>query len=124
MSPEQTQAAEKTTGAGGAIATELQYEAMSTRKMLERVPDESFAWKPHEKSMNLGQLAQHLALIPSYTKMIFTSDEFDVASSDYKPPVINNSAELVETFDNALTEAAEYLSNASEEDLMKTWRLR
>ena len=43
------------------LVGELQYEATTTRTMLERVPQAAFTWKPHEKSMMLGQLAGHVA---------------------------------------------------------------
>ena len=50
---------------GNFLAAELEQEAKSTRKMLERVPADKLAWKPHEKSMSLMQLAVHVAEIPS-----------------------------------------------------------
>lgn len=43
---------------------ELEQEAASSRRLLERVPDAHLAWKPHAKSMSLGQLAFHIAILP------------------------------------------------------------
>lgn len=74
--------------------------------------------------MSLGVLAQHLALMPSYVKSTFSSDEVDISAGDYKPPVLTRHDELVETFDQNLSEAIEILNGVSEEDLAKTWRLR
>ena len=108
---------------GQILAQELQYEAQSTRKMLERVPDQ-FDWQPHDKSMTLGRLATHVAEIPQWTRATVTADELDFAKTDYKPVTLNNAAELVETFDKAIADSVELLQNASDADLMRPWQLR
>ena len=108
---------------GQILAQELQHEAQSTRKMLERVPDK-FAWQPHEKSMPLGRLATHVAEIAQWTNATITQDELDFAQSDYKPATLNNAAELVELFDRCIAESVELLQGASDADLMRSWRLR
>ena len=61
------------------ILPEFEHEMANTRKTLERVPDDKFAWKPHEKSMSLGGLSTHLANIPSWTANTFDVDELDIA---------------------------------------------
>ena len=124
MGLEQTQQMEKTMSLGTMLAAELKLEAMSTRKMLERVPSEFLVWQPHEKSMSLAHLAQHLAMLPSYVKPTLTTDEFDLASAPSNPPALNSANELVEAFDKNLSEAIEFLNSVSDEDLTKTWRLR
>lgn len=108
---------------GQILAQELQYEAQSTRKMLERVPDR-FAWQPHDKSMPLGRLATHVAELPQWTRSIVTQDELDFAKSDYKPVTLGSAAELVETFDKSIADSIELLQNASDADLMRSWQLR
>lgn len=121
MSPEQTGTK---MSLGNMLAAELSHEAISTRKMLERIPFEFVTWKPHEKSTEIGHLAQHLARLPSFVKAVLTTDEFDLAASGYKPPVLTGTTELVESFDNVLAESIELLNTVSDEDLAKTWRLR
>ena len=121
MSSEQIAAKMKS---GNMLDAELSYEAISTRKMLERVSFDVFAWKPHDKSTELGNLAHHLARLPSFVKPILTTDEFDLAASGYQPPALNSTTELVEAFDTAMAEAVELLNDVSDEDLTKTWRLR
>lgn len=121
MSPEQ---AEEKTTLGAKMAAELSREAVSTRKMLERIPFEEIAWKPHEKSTEIGHLANHIARLPSFVRHILTADEFDPAASGNQTPALNSSEELVETFDGFLSEAAEYLNNVPDEDLMKNWQLK
>jgi uncharacterized damage-inducible protein DinB len=122
MSAEQTQK-QKTMTVGNALAAELSYEAISTRKMLERVPAEIFQWQPHAKSMELGNLAQHISRLPSFVKPVLTADEFDLATAE-RPASPTSGEELVETFDKFLAEATEYLNNAADEDLTVAWKLR
>ena len=63
------------------ILPEFDHEMANTRKTLERVPDDKFAWKPHEKSMSLGGLSTHLANIPSWTANTFDQDELDIVTA-------------------------------------------
>lgn len=109
---------------GQALAAELKFEAISTRKMLERVPESKFDWTPHDKSMNLRQLATHVAEISNWTKPTLTQDELDFAASDHKPTVVNSTQELVEIFDKSVAESIELLEEIFDEDMMKTWCLR
>lgn len=120
MSPEQT---ENKITLGNKLASELSYEAVSTRKMLERIPFEEIGWKPHDKSTEIGNLAHHIARLPSFVKPILTQSEFDLASSPYQPPVLNSTNDLVEAFDSTLKEAVEGLNQIQDEELMQTWRL-
>lgn len=108
---------------GQILAQELRHEAQSTRKMLERVPDK-FEWQPHEKSMNLGRLATHVAEIPQWTRAIVAQDELDFAKSDYKPAALGSAAELVEMFDKCVGDSVELLQDASDADMMRSWQLR
>lgn len=111
-------------GLGQTLAAELQYEAQSTRKMLERVPESSFEWQPHEKSMSLGRLATHVAEIPQWTRPTVTMDELDFAKTDYKPVTLTSASELVAAFDKAIDDSLGLLQNISDEDLMRNWQLR
>ena len=64
-----------------ALLPEFDHEMTVTRKLLERVPDDKFDWKPHQKSMSLGQLAQHVATIPMWGSMTLTQTEFDLGGN-------------------------------------------
>lgn len=104
------------------LLPEFDQEMANTRKMLERVPDGKFDFKPHEKSMTLGRLAAHTAEMPSYVTgtlrvegMNFTGDE--------KPFSPATRKEILDAFDKNVAEARELLSKATDEDLMKTWTL-
>ena len=109
------------------LLQELEFEAPSTRKTLERVPDK-FDWKPHAKSMSLGRLAQHLSEIPHWTVETISKDELDLAPPGAPPhqpaaPMTSRS-QILESFDKNLSEARAALQSASDEHLMKPWSLK
>lgn len=106
------------------LIAELTQEAISTRKMLERVPLESFAWKPHEKSTSLVSLASHIADLPGFVVPALTQDELDFSAADFKPFVPEKPSDLVERFDQNISQAIELLKSQSNEDMLKSWRLR
>ena len=109
------------------ILPEFDHEMANTRKTLERVPDNKFAWKPHEKSMTLGQLSTHLSNIPSWTKNTFEADELDLAPEGQPAPRIEeakSTAELLETFDKHVASARAALESAADESWLSKWSLR
>jgi uncharacterized damage-inducible protein DinB len=106
------------------IIAELQQEAKTTRKMLERVPEDALSWKPHEKSMSLGRLAGHVAELHTMFRFILAEDELDFGSGKYKPFAPANVAELLETFDSNVAEAVELLKGQTDEALLSLWRMR
>jgi len=102
---------------------ELEFEAGNTRKVLERVPLEHFDWKPHEKSMEMGRLASHVADIPGWVAMILNADFLDV-DTDYHPFSASSTEELVATFDAKIAEAKSVMPGYSDEKLLQNWALR
>ncbi len=106
------------------LAAELRQEAKTTRRLLERVPEESFGWKPHEKSMSLGRLAAHVAELPELIAPALTLDEFDFASGDFKPFNPTTTAELLEKFDRNVELAAGMLEKQPDDRMGDKWRLR
>src|SRR5262245_7575891 len=85
---------------------ELQQEAVTTRKMLERIPQDALAWKPHEKSRSLGEIAGHIAKLPGLFIATLNYDEFDLY--DYKSAV-DTTSDILETFDRNISSALEVL---------------
>ena len=72
---------------------ELQQETETTRKMLARVPDDKYDWKPHEKSMDIRTLSTHIAELPSWISLALNTDELDFAAEPYSPtPIADTSA--------------------------------
>ena len=109
---------------------ELDREAPRTRRALERVPDQRDDWKPHDKSMPLGRLASMIAMMPSWLAMMVERDEFDLAppagaerpSSSFARQ-FTNASELVKAHDEAVASARSALQRATDEQMMKPWRL-
>ncbi len=106
------------------LSQELEKEAVTTRKMLERVPTDKLGWKPHEKSMTLQALATHVAELPGWVTMTLATDELDFANNPYQPVVINNTKELLEYFDKSLADGRSSLTVATEDQLLPNWTLR
>jgi uncharacterized damage-inducible protein DinB len=106
------------------LIAELKMESANTRKILERVPVDKNDWKPHEKSMKLGNLANHVADLPSWISMIMTTDELDLSKMDYKPVIPTSTAELTAKLDQQVNKAIAALESASDADFDKMWTLR
>ena len=106
------------------FSKELEQEAQTTRKMLERVPADKYDWKPHPKSMSMIQLATHVAELPAWIKMVLTTDELDFAQNPYHPKKIASTKELVAYFEESLAEGKAALAEAQDEQLDQPWTLR
>ena len=106
------------------LAAELRQEAKTTRRLLERVPEESFGWKPHEKSMTLGRLAAHVAELPELIIPALTQPELDFASGEFKPFNPESTAGLLEKFDRNIEAAAGLLEKQPDDRMGEKWRLR
>lgn len=106
---------------------EYDQEMANTRRTLERVPEEKFTWKPHDKSMSLHQLATHLATIPGYLAVTIGHDEFDIAppgGEPYKAPNADSTKALLELFDKGVAEGRKALESADDDLLSKPWALK
>ena len=104
---------------------QLEKEAASTRRALERVPEGRNDWKPHEKSMLLGYLAALVATMPAWIAFMINQDELDLispGSAKFRPQVVSSSRELVQMLDDAVAKAREALANTTDEHLMTPWR--
>src|SRR5689334_5561122 len=106
------------------FSEQLEQEALTTRKMLSRIPTDKFSWKPHEKSMELKRLAIHVAELPTWITMTLNTDELDFAKSEYKQAPVQNTEELMAYFEKCLIEGRGSLKKGKEEDLQKPWTLR
>ena len=108
------------------LLPEFDHEMAHTRKTLERVPENKFAWQPHEKSWAMGGLATHLATIPSWAVHAITLDSLDIAplgQPPYKAPLAHSRAEVLETFDKNVADARAAIAGASDEHLLQPWSL-
>jgi uncharacterized damage-inducible protein DinB len=98
-------------------------EGATTRKFLERVPDEQFGYKPHEKSMVMKSLAGHLADLPGWLHLVLTTDELDF-QKPYEMPAINNRQDLLNYFDKRYKDGLSVLINENEKQMSDPWTLR
>jgi uncharacterized damage-inducible protein DinB len=106
-----------------ALLAEYDHEMGTTRKLLDRVPEDKLAWKPHEKSMALGQLAGHLGHISPWARAILNDASFDIATT---PPPVDakpSRAEMLASFDAAVAEARGWM-NKSDQDYAAMWTLK
>jgi uncharacterized damage-inducible protein DinB len=106
-----------------ALLPEYDHEVATTRRVLERVPDDRLAWKPHDKSMSLGQLSTHLATMLSWGAMTLSQSEIDL-KGPYTPPDLRTRADLLAAFDKEAASTRAALVATSDPELMATWSLK
>jgi len=98
-------------------------EGATTRKMLSRVPDDKFDYKPHVKSMDIKRLATHIADLPGWLHFTLTTDELDF-QQPYEVPEINTTKDLVDFFEKRYNDGLSALVPENEALLDKPWTLR
>jgi uncharacterized damage-inducible protein DinB len=109
-----------------AFLPEFDHEMSTTRKTLERVPEDKTDWKPHNTSMPMGRLAGHIAEMVGFAAQTFQGDSFDFAppgGTRPQPTLMTSRKQVLEIFDKNVGAAREAISKASDEDLQKTWTL-
>jgi uncharacterized damage-inducible protein DinB len=95
----------------------------TTRKLLERVPDDRLSWKPHEKSYSLGQLAQHVANIPYWGQLTLEQSELDLLA--YPPPAeLGSRAAILQLFEERSGATRKALLGRTDAELMAPWSLK
>jgi uncharacterized damage-inducible protein DinB len=104
-----------------ALIQELEQEAQTTRRVLERVPNDRLGWKPHTKSMSLGQLALHVATTPGAVSDIVRQSPFPVP--EFIQPSATSAAELVPTLEQSVAKAKENLRAIGDDGLGNMWRV-
>ena len=105
---------------------ELEREVGRSRRALEQVPEGKRDWKPHDKSMPFGYLADMVATIPTWITMIVKQDSLDIAPKDgssHRPPPFATPAEFVAALDKAAADAKAALEGTTESHLGTNWKL-
>lgn len=105
------------------ILDEFREEATITKRVLDRVPADKLSWKPHARSMSLGQLAIHIATVPGNLAKIAKEDKFDVSQANFEPLQPRNVGEIQAAFEQSVREAEEYLRGMTDETAQGDWRL-
>jgi len=108
------------------LLPEYDHELATTRRVLERVPPAEFGWKPHARSMTLGQLAGHVANIPFWLSATLNAPFYDVNAGDKEarldPPVSREL--LLQQFDTKVKNARASLAKATDAEMMAPWALK
>lgn len=107
-----------------ALLPEFDHETGTTRRLLERVPEDKLGWKPHQKSMTLGRLAMHLAEMPQWGEMTLKNTEVDFDPASYTPRETKSREELLSVFDQCVAATRNLLEQVSDAELMAVWTFK
>lgn len=106
------------------ILSEFEEEIAATRRVLERVPDDHLRFKPHERSMTLGELASHIAELPGWAHPALKESERDYPfepGGEREPLVLESVGEILEVFDRESARGRGIVASASDEDFAERW---
>lgn len=103
------------------LLPEFDHEMATTRRVIERVPEDKFGWKPHERSMAMGHLASHIAEMSNWAVAGLKQDSLDL--DNYKPWSATTTADLLATFDKNAAAAREAIASSDDATYMKSWSL-
>jgi uncharacterized damage-inducible protein DinB len=106
------------------IIHEFRAEAKTTERVLKTVPNEKLRWKPHPKSLSLGQLALHIATVPGATARMLQKDEHEVNPDAFRFQDPQSTEEIRGTFQQSVKDAETFLCGLSEEQAMGRFTLK
>lgn len=106
------------------LAAELEHEAQTTRKHLERLPGDQLDWRPHPKSFTAGGLAAHLVDCVRWGASIFSEDELDFDPATYKFCQATSVDDVLRDFDEAVTSCRQAMAGVADAALMQPWRFK
>jgi uncharacterized damage-inducible protein DinB len=110
-----------------ALLSEFDHEMAVTRKVLERVPEADAAWKPHQKSFSMGDLAAHVANLVHWTVSTLKQNELDLnppGGPGWTSPKFESTAKLLAIFDANVKAAREAIAGTSDAAMMEPWTLK
>jgi uncharacterized damage-inducible protein DinB len=103
------------------LLQELEQEAQTTKRVLERVPQAHLSWKPHEKSMSLGQLALHIATVPGNVAQMVAQPSMQRPA--FVQPAATQASELLPALENSIKQARTALGAMDDATITATWRV-
>jgi len=109
------------------LVLEFKQEAGHTRKVLERISEDKWNWRPHSKSWTMGELATHIANVPSWAPMTIANDSMNIDPSNVsaqKTVAAQTLQEILDRFDKNCMEAESALAQSSEEHLFTPWTMQ
>lgn len=108
------------------ILPEFDQEMASTRRVLERLPEDKLEWQAHPKSHTIGWNANHIADLPSWATMTVKADSFDFnppGGTRFQLPTLTGRQELLDLFDRNVAEARAALAAVTDDDIASPWSL-
>jgi uncharacterized damage-inducible protein DinB len=106
------------------LMKEFEREAQTTRRHLERLPEDKLDWRPHEKSYTAGALASHIVDSIGWADSIFNMDELDIDPAAYKAYEGASVSDLLNTFDEKAAVCKQVLAGVSDEAMEQLWRFK
>ena len=106
-----------------ALLADYDHEMGTTRRLLERLPDDKLSWKPHDKSMSLGALATHLSHIPHWAGTILNEASFDLADAPPNAAEQTSRADILASFDATRARTRAWMDKADGE-YQSLWTLK
>jgi hypothetical protein len=106
-----------------AMINELSQEATITKRLLERVPEGQLSWRPHSKSMTLGQLALHVASLPGGVSRLAQLEGFEAALTNFEIAAPTSKEQILSAFEASVSDATVYLRTLTTETAGANWRL-
>ena len=106
------------------LLLDFDIEAVNTKSVLERIPDDKGDWKPHNKSMTLGKLSMHVATLTRFGNAILTTDLLDIANWTFPPLIFEGREKLIEVAAGEAATVRTALAGISDEALQRDWTLR
>jgi len=103
------------------ILMEIEQEAQTTKRVLDRIPEDKLAWKPHPKAFSLGQLALHIASVPGSVAAAAVPDSME--APNFSQPEAKSRQEVLDTFSKSLESAKDALKKMDDARLMSMWSL-
>ena len=103
------------------VLVELDQEAQTTKRVLDRIPDDKLAWRPHPRSRSLGQLALHIASAPGNVAALAMQDT--VEAPNFSQPEPKSRQEVLDTFSKSLESAKDTLKKMDDVRLTSMWSL-
>lgn len=106
-----------------AFLAEFNHESQTTRKFLERVPQDQLTWAPHEKSMTAGQLAFHIAFAPGLVAGFALQNEVTPPDFTKPNPQPQSASEILTTFEESIAKVNSILKTLDDNHMVETWRV-
>ena len=106
------------------LSSELEHEAATARRHLERIPEDRLDWKPHPKSFSAGELGSHLVDCLRWVVPVFTGEELEMDPASYRPFEASTRDALLSGFDAEVEKARAAIEASPDEDCVRPWRLR